>query len=363
VTLKKILIVTDAWHPQINGVVRTLEATAHVLKQQGHEVCIVGPDSAHGFTLALPFYPSIQLTFFAGRYIRTLFDTFQPDFIHIATEGPLGWSTRRLCLQRGVAFTTSYHTRFPEYLAARLPAFLGRFFQTLSYSVLRRFHALSSAVMVATPSLETILRQQQFSRLVLWSRGVDDTVFQPIREKLATYDSLPRPLLLYVGRVAVEKNIRDFLNIKTEGTHIIIGDGPDVDLLSKEYPNARFLAPLEGRALAHHYAAADLFVFPSMTETFGLVLLEACACGLRIASFPAPGPLDLFSSKEAADFVVLNSNLETAVQQALLKEDNPSVPHNYIKSYSWEACTKQFFDHIQAPLPEERLTSFPSNDG
>lgn len=355
---KKILIITDAWVPQINGVVRTLQETAHILSNQGHEVCIFGPDITLWNTFSLPSYPSIKLEFFGHRRLQRALELFNPDFIHIATEGPLGWAARQLCLQLEKPFTTAYHTRFPEYLAARMPAFLARPLQKLAYAWLRRFHAPSSALMVATPSLQEELRRRKFHRVVLWSRGVDTNLFRPYGKKLATYASLPRPILLYVGRVSVEKNLRTFLNIRTKGSHVVIGDGPDLRILKKHYRKAHFLGSMHGKFLAEHYAAADLFVFPSTTDTFGLVLLEACACGLRIASYPSTSSLDIFTPLEKAPFVALDRNLKKAVQQALLKKDAPDLPHQFVQKYSWISCTQQFFKNQQASTPQavKRLT-------
>jgi glycosyltransferase involved in cell wall biosynthesis len=346
----KILIVSDAWHPQVNGVVRTLEATAGELSKAGHDVKIVGPETGWR-TFRTPTYPGIRLEFFAHARLRRLIKAFQPDFIHIATEGPLGWAARGLCLQYKQPFTTSYHTRFPEYVAARAPKWMQRSVLTIIYAGLRRFHAPASAVMVATPSIEQELRRRKFHRLVRWSRGVDTDLFRPYGKDFAAYANLPRPILLYVGRVAVEKNLRAFLDLKTPGSKVIIGDGPDLPMLRAEYPAAHFLGPHAGEGLARHYAAADLFVFPSTTDTFGLVLLEACASGLRIASMPAPGPSDIFADAETRAFAVLDSDLGRAVAGALALPIDPQKPRHFTGTFSWTACSQQFFRHLQAPTP------------
>ena len=280
---------------------------------------------------------------------------FQPDFIHIATEGPLGWTARRLCLYRNLPFTTAYHTRFPEYLAARAPRILASFLRLATYAALRRFHAPSNAVMVATASIERELKARKFRRLARWSRGVDTTLFRPYGKNLPAIANFLRPILLYVGRVSVEKNLRAFLDIATLGSKLVIGDGPDLMSLKQEYPSVRFLGAMSGKNLARHYAAADLFVFPSMTDTFGLVLLEASAAGLRIAAMPAPGPSDIFADGAGKEFVVMDLDLGSAVATALLLPDNVDIPRAFVRGFVWEVCTRQFFTHLQAPVRHQRL--------
>jgi glycosyltransferase involved in cell wall biosynthesis len=349
----RILIVTDAWHPQVNGVVRTLEATAHHLGLMGHEVEVVGPDLQSWRMIAAPTYPSIKLELFAGSRLQRLMGRFNPDLIHIATEGPLGWAARNLCLKLQRPFTTSYHTRFPEYLEARVPRLFQSFVRTLAYAALRRFHAPSSALLVATPSIERELQKRKFRRIVRWSRGVDTDLFRPYGKDDVTYVGLPRPILLYAGRIAPEKNLDAFLKAETPGSKIIIGEGPDSQRLKTDYPLAHFLGEMEGEILARHYAAADLFVFPSASDTFGLVLLEAMACGLRVAAMPAPGPRDIFAGEGAERFAVLNDNLQKAIEDALDLPQDASLPRDYVaKNYSWEKCTTVFFDHLQASTPE-----------
>lgn len=354
----KILIISDAWHPQINGVVRTLEATAKELARSGHETRIVGPDQSSRLTFALYFYPEIKLEFFAYRRLRQVLHEFQPDLIHIATEGPLGWAARRLCLYLTLPFTTAYHTRFPEYLAAHAPRILGGFLRMSAYAVLRRFHAPASAVMVATASIEQELKARKFRRLVRWSRGVDTNLFRPYGKDLQAFSTLPRPISLYVGRVSVEKNLPAFLDIATVGTQVVIGDGPDLAHLKKEYPDVHFFGALSGEILARHYAAADLFVFPSTTDTFGLVLLEASAAGLRIAAIPAPGPSDIFADGAGKGFVAMDPDLSRAIATALQLPDNSDTPSAFANKFTWEACTREFFGHLQAPTPKavRRLT-------
>ena len=347
----KILIISDAWHPQINGVVRTLEATLRELQKMGHDAQVVGPDIDRLSSVVLPFFPDVTLEFFTHKRLRSVFDQFQPDIVHIATEGLLGWEARRVCLQRGWPFTTAYHTRFPEYLAARAPLGVKRGIHRLSDAVLRRFHAPSHAVMVPTPSMEEELKRWGVAHLARWSRGVDTDVFQAYGKVLDAYASLPRPILLYVGRVAAEKNLPDFLSLDTKGSKVVIGDGPETANLRARFPDAHFLGAInDNDLLARHYAAADLFVFPSTTDTFGLVLVEAAAAGLRIASKPAPGPVDIFADPSTRRFAVLNEDLQMAVMQALELPDNPDVPRAFAKRFSWKACTEAFLKHHEGAV-------------
>jgi glycosyltransferase involved in cell wall biosynthesis len=348
----KILIVSDAWEPQVNGVVRTLQATSRELKKMGHDVLVVGPDATRWCSIKTPTYPDITLELFARRRLRKIIERFQPDFIHIATEGPLGWAMRNLCLHLHRPFTSSFMTRFPEYFEARVPRWLTLSVKLFTYAGLRHFHAFSSAIMVATPSIEAILRKRRYRRIVRWSRGVDIAMFKPYDKNISTYSTFERPILLYVGRVAIEKNLRAFLNLKSPGTKVVIGQGPDLAILKNEYPSICFLGEMHNQQLAYHYSAADLFVFPSTTDTFGLVLLEACASGLRIASYPAPGPVDIFADPETCAFVVLDADLEQAVSRALALPDPGSLPHNFAERFSWEACTHQFFHNLQASTPQ-----------
>ncbi len=338
----RILIVSDAWHPQVNGVVRTIEATARVLEREGHSVKVIGPDLSRRMTVSAPSYPSIKLEFFARARLRRELEAFQPDAVHLATEGPLGWSARALCLAQGRPFTTAYHTRFPEYLGARVPRPAAHATQAAAYAAVRRFHAPAQAVMVATDSIARDLSARKFKRIVRWSRGVDTSVFRPYGKSISAYEGLPRPVLLYVGRVAVEKNLRAFLSLETPGSKVVIGDGPDLEMLWKDYPDARFLGAMEGERLGRHYAAADVFVFPSLTDTFGLVLLEACAAGLRVACLPAPGPVDLFAAEETAAFAALDADLGRAVARALALPEHAAGARAFAEGYSWEACTRQF---------------------
>lgn len=332
----RIAIVSDAAPPQVNGVVRTLNCTTTELEKLGHAVRLIGP--AEFATVPAPSYPEIRLALAPGWRLAKLIETFAPDAIHIATEGPLGYAARKFCLRRGYPFTTAYHTRFPEYLEPRfrVPA-------AWTYSVLRRFHAPARRIMVATHSMEQELAARGFTNLVRWSRGVDVDLFRP-----GPKDSYPwpRPILLYVGRVAVEKNIEAFLNLDVPGTKVVIGDGPQRRSLEARYPQARFLGKKSNGDLARHYAAADVFVFPSRTDTFGLVLLEAMAAGVPVAAYPVPGPLDVIGESGAG---AMSDDLGAAVELAL--QIDGAACRTRALGFSWEASARQFAAHV-APVVE-----------
>ncbi|OUD14526.1 alpha-mannosyltransferase [Thioflexithrix psekupsensis] len=341
----KILIVSDAWLPQINGVVRTLSTTCQLLQHLGHEVQVINPEQFT--TVPCPTYPEIRLTVNGFKRVGRLIEEFAPDSIHIATEGPLGWLARWHCIRHHKAFTTSFHTRFPEYVYARFRVPL-----TWTYSVLRRFHRYSAKIMVTTPSMYQELSAQGFESLSIWSRGVDVSLFRPRKE--AFLEHLPRPLAMYVGRVAVEKNIEAFLNAELPGSKVVVGDGPQLPALRQKYPAVHFVGLKKGEELARYYAAADVFVFPSRTDTFGLVMLEALACGTPVAAYPVPGPLDVIG--EHSTVGCLHENLEEAVRIALTRDRAQCRAHAL--RYSWQACTQQFLDNLQIVTPhstEQRL--------
>lgn len=342
----KILIVSDAWLPQLNGVVRSLQATRQALREMGHSVLIIGPERRRWAAIPMPGYTEIVLEFFAKARLKQVVDVFTPDSIHIATEGPLGWAMRSLCLEKGWTFTTAYHTRFPQYIAARMPLLPAQWVERLIYAILRRFHRSSGSVMVATRSIREDLARHGFVNLAVWSRGVDANPFAGIDKDLPLFAGLARPILLYVGRVSVEKNIEAFLSLATTGTKVVIGDGPDMPKMARRFPLVRFMGRMEGEALALAYAAADLFVFPSKSDTFGLVLLEACAAGLRIAAYPAPGPRDIFEGEAARDFVALETDLQAAVDKALTLPDSPKAALNFAKNHAWKAATAQFLVNL-----------------
>ena len=319
----RIALVSDAWHPQVNGVVRTLSRVKAELEADGHRVLVISPDLFP--TIACPTYPEIRLACWTGGGLKTRIEAFGAEAIHIATEGPLGQVARRYCLREALPFTSAYHTRFPEYLAKRVPVPL-----SWSYAAMRRFHRPSRGVMVATSSLARDLEARGFANLKAWTRGVDCALFRPRETQF--YD-LPRPIFLYVGRVAVEKNVGAFLGLDLPGSKVVVGDGPARAALEKAHPQAHFAGQREGEDLARHYAGADVFVFPSLTDTFGLVLLEALASGLPVAAFPVMGPLDVLGSTRAA---VLSQDLEDAARRAL---DIPgSVCREHALSYSWQTC-------------------------
>src|SRR5215510_9525595 len=328
----RILIVTDAWAPQINGVVRTLTRTRQELGQLGHDVRIISPDLFAN--LPCPTYPEIRLAVLPGRRLPGMIDAFQPCAIHISTEGPLGQAARRYCIKRRLPFTTAYHTRFPEYVRARMAVPVGT-----TYRLLRRFHARSSGVMVATRSIERELTARGFHNIRHWSRGVDTELFRP-RDK--GYIDAPRPIHLYVGRVAVEKNIKDFLDLDLPGSKLVVGDGPLLPALRRKYPDVRFVGAKQGEELAAHYAAADVFVFPSRTDTFGLVLLEALASGLPVAAYPVPGPLDIVDGSGAG---ALHEDLGSAIKAAIAIP--PERCREVALQYSWRASAEQFLGNLR----------------
>ncbi len=308
----KILIATDAWEPQVNGVVRTLGHVAREAKAFGTDIAFLSP--ALYWTLPMPGYPEIRLALPTPGDIERRLDTAHADAIHVATEGPIGHAVRRLCMRRGVPFTTSLHTRFPDYLAGRLPV-PQRWTADVTWAWLRRFHAPGAAVLAATPTLGRELIARGFHDVTLWPRGVDAQTFRPrpgrVHEAVA---HLPRPLFLTVGRVAVEKNIEAFLGLDLPGTKVVIGDGPARAALAKRYPGAVFLGARHGDDLAALYASADVFVFPSRTDTFGLVLLEALASGVPVAAFPADAPRDVIGEAKVG---VLDDDLRRACLGAL----------------------------------------------
>jgi len=327
----KILFITDAWHPQINGVVRTLSTTGRELEKMGHTVGFIGPDQFN--TVPMPGYKEIRVAVTPRRKLERLIAEFGPQAIHIATEGPLGWAGRAICRKKGYAFTTSYHTAFPEYLAER-----GPIPKSLSYAVLRRFHSASTAVMVATPTISQLLIDRGFANIKRWTRGVDTDLFHPRPKEFL---DAPRPISICVGRVAVEKNIEAFLSLDIPGTKYVVGGGPMLATLKRRYPQVRFVGPRNGEELASYFAAADVFVFPSRTDTFGLVILEALASGVPVAAFPVPGPLDVIGD---SDIGVLDEDLGSAVSRAL--EIDPGRCRDFALAHSWQAAAHQFLSNV-----------------
>jgi glycosyltransferase involved in cell wall biosynthesis len=323
----KLALVTDAWFPQTNGVVRTLASTVRCLQDEGVDVKVLSPQDFR--TVPCPTYPEIRLALFARRRLASQLSAYDPDAVHVATEGPLGLAARRWCRDRGQAFTTAYHTQFPEYVRARAPIPL-----SMGYAWMRWFHGAARRTLVATPSMQRLLEGHGLRNISRWSRGVDADQFRPRDKGLLPW---PRPLWLYFGRVAVEKGIHDFLSLDLPGTRVVIGDGPLRPALQAEFPEVRFLGFKHGEDLARHVAACDVFVFPSRTDTFGLVLLEAMACGLPVAAYPVTGPLDV-----VVDGVTgyLDEDLGAAARRCLALD--PVRCREHALQYSWEACTRQF---------------------
>jgi glycosyltransferase involved in cell wall biosynthesis len=321
------MIVTDAWFPQTNGVVSTLSQTVEWLKRFGHEVKILTPQDFR--SIPCPTYPEIRLSLFPYGQVKNAILDFAPQALHIATEGPLGLSARRFCIKSRVCFTTSYHTQFPQYLRARFPIPLA-----VSYAALRRFHGAAVRCMVSTPSMRAELTAQGFANLAHWQRGVDTEKFRP---RVKDFLTLPRPIAAYVGRVAVEKNIDAFLSMPWAGSKIVVGDGPERARLQQQYPAATFTGYKFGEELASHLAAADVMVFPSRTDTFGLVNLEAMACGVPVAAYPVTGPIDVIEDGVTG---ALDVDLAAAAVRAL-KVDAQQCRERALKS-GWDISTRQF---------------------
>lgn len=348
----RILIITDTHPAQTNGVVRTLSTVRDILAGRGHTV---GWIDLEGFqAVGWPTYPEIRLALWPGRALAKRIDAFQPDAIHIATEGFLGMAARRYCLARKLPFTTAFHSRLAEYLASHvgLPLWF-------SFAWLRWFHRPSCGVMVSTPTQRRELQARGFANLRSWSRGVDTRLFFPRTPSQAPafWQSLPRPVLLYVGRVAPEKNIEAFLATPCHGTKVVVGDGPSRQALEQAFPQAYFMGLLHGEALAQAYAASDVLVFPSKTDTFGLVMLEALACGTPVAAFPVPGPLDVIGptlggSRPAG---VLDNDLSVAIRHALRISRDDCLAH--ARTFSWPVCADQFLGNLHPVAGRRRDTA------
>ena len=335
----RIAIVTDAWKPQVNGVVQTLTKTRDELEALGHEVHMVTPAGRR--SVPLPTYPEIRLAVFAGRSVRRELDAFDPDCIHIATEGPLGLAARNYCRRRRLPFTTAYHTQFPEYLRARAPIPIA-----WTVRLLRWFHRPAARTMVPTERIREKLHGRGFGNVVIWSRGVDTQLFSP-RERFDY--GLPRPIWIYMGRVAVEKNIEAFLDLELPGSKVVIGDGPDRERLEARYADSHFIGYRFGRELAAHMAGGDVFVFPSRTDTFGIVMLEAMACGLPVAAFPVDGPIDVIGSERVG---ILDEDLQRACRRAL--ELDRRDCRAFVEDRGWRQSTLQFQGYLS---PRTRATA------
>lgn len=345
----KILIVTDAWHPQINGVVRTYEHLIAEMGKSGHTTHVIGP-ADFPYLLPLPGYREIKLAVAPYRRLAEMVETFAPDTIHIATEGPLGWAARRYCLNNDLAFTTCYHSHFPDYLAQRAANLLPISYNavhTATKNYIRNFHAPSRALMVATQSLEDELKSWSFQTpMVRLTRGVDLSQFSPGEKTL--FHDLPGPVALYVGRIAIEKSIEDFLAMEWHGSKVVVGKGPLRAALEKKYPQVHFVGPKQNTDLAAHYRSADVFVFPSRTDTFGMVQIEALACGLPVAGYNVRGPKDIITENFLG---ALDNDLSCAAQKAL-KSGEKAQRHAHVRQhYSWENAAGQF---LNAMIPAKR---------
>ncbi|WP_440979642.1 glycosyltransferase family 4 protein [Sphingomonas pseudosanguinis] len=333
----RIAIVTDAWAPQVNGVVRTLQSVTAELRTMGHELCIIAPDRYA--SIPCPTYPEIRLALPGpGKVGRTL-AAFRPDAVHIATEGPLGLLARRWCLAQALPFTTAYHTQFPDYVAARIRAVSPEFV----WRYVRWFHAPSVAILASTPSVAATLAAHDLPQSRHWGRGVDTALFRADGPRDAFVTGLPGPVQLYAGRVAVEKNIAAFLATDTPGSKVVVGDGPARANLAAEYPDVHFLGAKFGEDLAALYRAADVFVFPSRTDTFGLVMIEALACGTPVAALPVQGPVDVLSPEVG----VMDESLGKAIAQALTLDRETCA--TYGQGFSWRASAEQFLAAL-API-------------
>ncbi|MEO6093924.1 MAG: glycosyltransferase family 1 protein [Novosphingobium sp.] len=342
----RIAIVSDAWFPQINGVGRTLAATVAELDCRGFEVELITPQ---GFlTVPMPGYASIRLALAPRFGARRTLHRFAPDIVHIVTEGPIGWSARGWCLSRGVPFTSAFHTRFPDYAEVRTGISAERF-----WPLMRCFHGPSGAVLVATPSLARELAERGIEHARPWTRGIDNGLFHPRRDPHPALAALPHPIMLNVGRVAAEKNLEAFLELPVAGSKVIVGDGPAMRSLRTRFPNAHFLGPLEGEELASAYCGADCFVFPSRTDTFGLVLLEALACGLPLAAYPVAGPLDIVGAQGRGPegelprpIAALDEDLANAIARAVMLDRDDAA--DFSRRFTWQHATDLFVDALSS---------------
>lgn len=340
----RIAIATDAWKPQLNGVVRTLETLGDILTSFGNEVRYITPNEFK--SVPLPSYPEIRLSILPNRRVSQILNEFKPDAIHIATEGPIGRAVRRFCKRRQYPFTTSFHTRFPEYAHERwaVPISWG-------YAVLKDFHKDGEALMVATPGLMDELKERGFENMKLWARGVDLKQFAPGDRSLL--DHLPRPVFLYVGRLAVEKSIEDFLKLQLPGSKVVVGEGPQRAELEERFKDAHFVGPKFGAELTQYYQAADVFVFPSRTDTFGLVNVEALACGVPVAAYPVRGPLEILAGAPAG-CGAMNEDLRVACLTAWEHRD-PAACRRWAEGFSWDAASRQFIANLEMPGFDEEF--------
>ena len=342
----RIVLASDAWHPQVNGVVRSLSMTVEQLRGSGHDVDVIEPSLFR--TMPCPSYPEIRLSLRCGRKVGKILDAAQPDSIHIATEGPIGWAARSWCIRNRRRYTTAFHTRFPDYVAIRT-----RIPVEWMWKLMRRFHGSAERTFAATQSLAEELNARGLQRTHLWPRGVDLDQFNPEVAPHSAMADLLRPILLNVGRVAREKNIEAFLDLDVAGSKVVVGGGPALDKLKAAYPDVRFLGPMHGAELASAYTAADVFVFPSRTDTFGLVNIEALACGLPVAAYPVPGPADILGPDERGihggkrRIGALDEDLAQAVARALTADRTAAAAE--AAHYSWDRCTSLFVAGLAGP--------------
>ena len=338
----KILIVTDAWLPQLNGVVRTYQYLGQELEKLGHDVRIIGPDS-FSRRYPMPGYKEIELVWRPYNDLAKMMKDFMPDAIHIATEGPLGWAARKYCMRYGLKFTTCYHTQFPDYVAKRVCMFLPFLYKTvhaMGLSVIKKFHAPSSGMLITTDSMTQQLKEWGITTPIYkFTRGIDTDLFHLADSNPLVFENLPKPIALYVGRISIEKNIEEFLDMEWDGSKVVVGHGPDAEYLQKSYPNVLFTDKKTGKELADHYHSADLFVFPSRTDTFGIVIIEALACGLPVAAHDVIGPRDIITDDTLG---CLGENLSKAAKQAITKGTREQRSRYVIENYTWEKATEQF---------------------
>lgn len=339
----RIAIVTDAWSPQVNGVVRTLQSVRAELEAQGHRVMIVSPDLF--YSMPCPTYPEIRLAFASTGSVGRMLEDFSPQAIHLATEGPVCLAARRWCLARDFPFTTAYHTQFPDYIAARTgmnPEWIWRY--------IRWFHWPAQSILASTPSIAATLREHGLTRIRHWGRGVDQATFGNATPDPAIR-ALPGPVQLFVGRVAIEKNIEAFLNSRHPGSKVVVGEGPALAHLRARYPDVHFLGPKFGGDLAAAYAAADVFVFPSRTDTFGLVMIEAMACGTPVAAYPVTGPVDVIKPGTG----VMDEDLDQAIAAALTLDR--AVCRDYGRTFTWAASARQFLSALAPVVSDEAIAA------
>lgn len=340
----KILIITDAWHPQVNGVVRTYENLSEALEAMGHAVQIIGP-ADFSFHVPLPGYSEIKLALFPYRHLKKMIKSAAPDQIHIATEGPLGWAARRYCLKHSHDFTTAYHSRFPDFVAARLEDFssaLAKITKKYTAHILKKFHTPAKTIMVSTESLQNELTQLGFrAPITRLTRGIDPALFHTGPKPL--FQDLKKPVALYAGRISIEKNIEAFLDMEWSGSKVVVGHGPALEALQKKYPHVHFTGKKTGQDLADHYRSADIFVFPSRTDTFGMVLIEALACGLPVAAYNVMGPRDIITEGFLG---VLDDNLAHATTKALQNGNAEKRTAYTHKHYTWKKAATQFLNAL-----------------